>query len=68
MRKHILRLGGLLLVAGSLLGIVPARNADAKTSCACFTLCVVGKHCCPIVVGGQCTNECIPNGEACPLQ
>lgn len=68
MRKQLLRLGGALLIAGSLIGFFPARHADAQTSCACFTLCVVGKHCCPVVVGGNCTNECIPNGQACPPQ
>ncbi len=102
MRKYLLQLGALLLVAGSLTVSAPALQAAVQTSpptpassavdlpwihdqpsqlpfsnapllmdepaptCACFTLCVIGDHCCPVVVNGQCTNECIPNAQRCP--
>jgi|HubBroStandDraft_1064217.scaffolds.fasta_scaffold482200_1 hypothetical protein len=68
MRKYILRIGGMLMIAGSLIAVAPARQAGAQTTtpCACFTMCIFGKHCCPVVVNGQCTNECLPVGQACP--
>lgn len=66
MRKSLLRICGLLVIAGSLIVAAPARHAGAQQACACFTMCVFGKHCCPVVVDGKCTNLCIANGVACP--
>jgi hypothetical protein len=66
MRKYLLRICGLLMIAGSMIVATPVRQAGAQSLCACFTMCVFGKHCCPIVVDGKCTNECIPIGTDCP--
>jgi hypothetical protein len=66
MRKYLLRAAGVLLIVGSLAGIGPTPKAEGQTICACFTLCEVGKHCCPVLVGGKCENFCVPDGQPCP--
>jgi hypothetical protein len=65
MRKFVLRIAGLTLVLGALLGVAPVRQAAAQPPCACILDCHFGSKCCVRLVNGVCEQSCIPVGQTC---
>jgi len=65
MKKPVLRVLGLLLIAGALWTAAPASQAGASPICICPP-CVAGSICCArLGANGQCVTFCF-HGHICP--